>query len=224
MRKRNMAWAAGVAAAMGFGVAGNAAIVITEIWSGVAGPDHTSDWFELTNTGDAAVDPSTWFYDDESADPTEDSPLTGVSSIAPGESVVFLASWEDVTDVLDEAIASFRTVWGLGESVQVGSVTGGAGLGSGGDVVNIFDGNTAGAALLASQAYLFSDFASFVWNPVTKSWNDELAVAGRFGAYESLVTGGTDDLPAIGSPGLVPEPGALALMGIGGLMLIGRRR
>ena len=119
MKRRTQSLIA-VAAAMGLGSAAHANLIITEIWAGVTGPDHSADWFEVTNIGAETTDLSGVFYDDESADPTENSSLAGVSSIAAGESVIFLTSWEDDFASAMDATDSFAAAWGLDSSVQVG--------------------------------------------------------------------------------------------------------
>ena len=89
---------------------------ITEMWiGGLEGSEATSDWFEITNFGDTAATGLTadlLYYDDDSADPTKDDPLLGVDTIAAGESVVYLVSWEDDFD-LAAATDAFVAMWGL---------------------------------------------------------------------------------------------------------------
>jgi|GEM_PF-116254 len=105
---------------------------ITEIWPGNdPGSNLTSDWFEVTNVGDAAwtLADGALFFDDDSQDAGAADPLNGVTEIAPGESVVF---------VDDDTTAEFLSIW---ESVielgQVGTYAG-AGLSQGGDGVTLF--------------------------------------------------------------------------------------
>ncbi len=215
---------------LGLCASANAQVVITEIWpGGLSGDEQTPDWFELSNLGESTVTGvDTWFYDDNSFNPTENTPLTGVSEIAPGESVIFLTSWEDDFLTAEEAIAGFTAVWGAENltDVQIGTVAGGAGLSGGGDTVVIFDSNMAGANIIAQQTYLFADPASWFWNPDTMSWNDELSVIGVFGAIQSVLPAATNpDEAAIGSPGffdgetVIPIPSDLVITEIwsGGL-------
>lgn len=106
-------------------------------WSSGNSP-YGADWFELTNTGDAAVDVSGFKVDDDSHAFGSAVALRGVTSIAPGESVVFL---EDATPT-QTRVATFRDFW-FNDALprpQVGYYTGsGIGLSTGGDEVNIYD-------------------------------------------------------------------------------------
>ena len=143
---------------------------ITEIYAGTApktpgieGTFDTTEWFEVTNFGDTAADliANPVYYDDESADPTKNTPLLGVDSIAAGESVVFLLDWEsDINTVttneekLALAYSLFAEAWGELSGVQIGycDITAG-GLGSNGDTMYIFDSNLAGANVIDSAGY-----------------------------------------------------------------------
>jgi hypothetical protein len=191
-----------------------AQIAITEIWQGVDGPDHTGDWFEVTNFGDSPFDASDIYFEDDSFDPTDSAQLLGVTEIGPGESVVFVEGDAG-------AVELFREIWSLDMGIQVGSHTG-PGLSQGGDAVNIYDSQAPDAPLLASQVFgETAEGRSWFWNPSTKSWNDELSTAGVFGAYESGL--GEALFPAVGSPGVIPAPGAAALLGLAGLLAARRR-
>jgi uncharacterized protein YjiK len=124
-----------------------ASIVITEAspWSS-GNSAYKADWFELTNTGTTAVDITGWKIDDNSNSFGSAVALRGVTSIAPGKSVVFIEGPTDVGDgSADKAIdESFSTTW-FGTATPPAGVTignyGGAGVGlsTGGDAVNIFD-------------------------------------------------------------------------------------
>lgn len=215
------------AAALFVAVAGTAAadFEITEIWAGaLPGSEATSDWFEVTNLGGSAMSLAGTYYDDDSADPTKDDEVLGIGSVAAGESVILLVSWEDDYATFAEAKAAFNTAWGALPGVQIGYVDGGSGLGGGGDAAFLFDGNTAGANTLATAAY--SDDAqpeSFIYNPITGVFG-EFAQAGVFGAYESLVPASSSLLdPAVGSPGAIPAPASAALLGLAGLAARRRR-
>ena len=106
---------------------------ITEVMSS-SGTGGTVDWFELTNYGDTVADITGYKMDDNSFSFAASVALNGVTSIAPGESVIFLES------SLGAAIAGFRTFWDLGEAPQIGYYSGsGVGFSSGGDGVVVFD-------------------------------------------------------------------------------------
>lgn len=210
------------------GATASANLAITEIWAGgFAGAEATSDWVEITNFGASAVSLSGVYYDDDSADPTKDDELLGISSIGAGESVIVLISWEDDYASSSDAINAFTATWGAANiaGVQIGYVDGGSGLGGGGDAAFFFDGNASGANTIASQAYNGpTDPASFIYNPSSGTFGD-LAQAGVFGAFESVLPASDANAdPAIGSPGVVPTPASAALIGLGGLVATRRRR
>ncbi len=205
-------------------------VVVTEIWpGGLDGAEVWSDWFELTNYGDTAVDPSGWYYDDDSADPTKNDPVLGLSTIAPGESVIVLVSWEDDWTTYDNALAAFNAGWDVDNAltnVQIGYVDGGSGLGGGGggDEVWVFDSNASGANTIASQGYSNAQVESFVAQP-DGTWNNDYAQVGVWGAYESAIDATSDPLvgKAVGSPGVVvPEPATLLLV-VGATLMLRRR-
>ncbi len=66
-------------------------IVISEVapWSSSNSP-LAADWFEVTNTGSSAVDLTGWKMDDNSHSIANAVALNGVTSIAPGEAVIFI--------------------------------------------------------------------------------------------------------------------------------------
>ncbi len=113
---------------------GASALRITEVapWSS-GNSAIAADWFELTNTGATALDITGWKMNDSAASFGSAGPLTGITSIGAGESVifvdgsakppVFIAHWFGAT-----APAGF----------QIGYY-GGPGLSTGGDSVTIYD-------------------------------------------------------------------------------------
>jgi uncharacterized protein YjiK len=101
------------------------------------GDGYETDWFELTNAGSTAVDVSGWKMDDSSNAFGTAVPLEGVSTIEPGESVLFIETDEPAK------VGVFETAWFGTASVpglKVGTYHGsGVGLSSGGDAVNLFE-------------------------------------------------------------------------------------
>ncbi len=108
---------------------------ITEIWSGNGEGDNlTADWFEIKNDGPIAytLDLGGLYFDDESQDPNSAVLISGISSIAPGETVVAI----DAGDT-----ANFEAVWANYDlsGIQIGTYAG-AGLSGGGDAVTLWIG------------------------------------------------------------------------------------
>ncbi len=124
---------------------GTASLVISEVAPWSSGNSDASlrvDWFEVTNVGTATANITGWRMDDDSRSLNNSVALNGVTSIAPGESVIFL----ETTDLVGKS-AAFKTLWfgaNPPASLQIGSYGGsGVGLSTGGDQVNLFD--SAGA-------------------------------------------------------------------------------
>lgn len=193
---------------------------ITEMWPGNAvNPDLTADWFEITNYGDmawtAAVD-GDLYYDDESQDPNTADLISGIASIAPGESVIAID---------DDSDAEFRTVWGAVfdlTSVQIGTFSG-AGLGGSGDAVTLWIGDPLSTAPVDVQAYPDTDGSNDAsYDVILGAFS---TVGNAAGALATIATSG-DGTPAIGSPGVapVPLPAAVWLMlpALGGLLRLRR--
>ena len=104
-------------------------------------PALAADWFEVTNTGTSAVDLTGWKMDDNSHSIANAVALNGITSIAPGEAVIFI---ETADLAARPQAAAFRTLW-FGANpprvTQIGSYSGsGVGLSSSGDEVTLFDG------------------------------------------------------------------------------------
>lgn len=212
-----------LAAALVAGSAGLASgsIRITEyMYQGAGG---TGEFFELTNLGNAAIDLTGWRMIDDlpfnEAGPSDFFDLSFFGLVAAGESIIIT---EDTADF-------FRTNWNLDSSVRV---LGGLGVDSGrnlgrNDAVVIYDANDniVDQLFYGDQNFpgsIRTRFAS--GNPLAGAIGADdpfgwvLSVVGdEFGSYMSL----SGD---IGNPGFyIPAPGAVALLGFGGLMA-GRRR
>lgn len=208
-------------AAAGFAAAGTPGIRITEVFTGLSGEDGTQDWIEVTWTGAGTFDTGTVFYDDSGPSLGNAGRLDSFV-LNTGESAVFLLSDVPVDDIgFTLAVDEFAAIWG--GVARVGLTNGGGNLGQGGDSANLLD---AGGNVIASLAYDASGDLGTIEqiDGVTR-----LSVAGENGAY--LSNGFFNDnlgLPndtavLVGSPGVIPAPGALALLGLGGLVA-GRRR
>jgi hypothetical protein len=182
---------------------------------------YATDWFELTNFGSTAVSISGWKMDDNSNSFASSVALTGISSIAAGQSVIFTEN---------AATAAFLNTWFGGSSpagLQIGNYTGtGVGLGQGGDAVNIYNAsgvlqaNVVFGAADATSPYQTFDNAAGLNNTTLT----QLSVAGVNGAFVAA-----NDVAEIGSPGriaAVPEPEsfALALMALAVIGGLARKR
>ncbi len=180
--------------------AGVNGIIISEVapW-GSGSSSYATDWFEVTNTGSAAINITGWKMDDNSNSFTVSVALSGVTSIAAGESVIFQESASPAT-----AKTAFVAAWFGGTApagLQIGSYTGsGVGLSSAADAVNLFDASGALQANVsfgvspAAAAFATFDNAAGLNNAAIS----QLSVAGTNGA--TLVA---STPAAIGSPGKI---------------------
>lgn len=198
--------------AMLAGVAGvaSADLRITE-WAYQADP---GEYIELTNVGVSPIDMTGWSYDDDSRLPGVFD-LSGFGIIAPGESVILTEATAD----------AFRAEWNLSASVKiVGGYTNNLGRN---DEINIFN---AANDLIDRLTYGDQTFAGTIRTqgisgnalPADLGTNNVAAwffsqPGDIFGSYFSA-TG------SFGNPGFyIPAPGAVALIGMSGLIM-GRRR
>ncbi len=205
-------------------------IRLTEVMSS-SGVGGTADWWEITNYGTSSVDISGWKMDDNSFAFANSVALAGVTSIAPGESALFVESAAPLTD-----IPNFRAFWTgtAGSSVQIGSYTGsGVGLSSAGDGLVLFNATgtemtprvTFGAATTGSSFYYSYDSAG---SPATSP--NANALLSSLGVLDGQVTfNSATSLPQnIGSPGTainaVPEPSSIAFLGCAAALYAGLRR
>ena len=157
-----------------------------------------ADWFEVTNNGNAALDISGWKVDDSSNSFTAALALTGITSIAAGESVIFL---ETSATNAATIIANFKTTW-FGSNVpaglQVGSYTGtGIGLGTGGDAVNLFDSSGVVKANISFGAAA----TNYTFNNAASLNNSVVTTLSQVGVNDAFAA--ANDTVQIGSPGTV---------------------
>ena len=176
-----------------------ATVAITEVTPWSSGTTSVAaDWFEVTNYGTTALDITGWKVDDNSNLFTSALTLNGITSIAPGESVIFL---ETSSTNAATIIANFKSTWfgnNPPSNLQVGSYTGASiGLSTGGDAVNLFDANGNLKANVAFGAattnFSFNNAAGL--NNATITLLSQIGINGAFAAI--------NDLPQIGSPGNV---------------------
>jgi uncharacterized protein YjiK/2',3'-cyclic-nucleotide 2'-phosphodiesterase (5'-nucleotidase family)/phosphodiesterase/alkaline phosphatase D-like protein len=191
-------------------------IFVTEVapWSSGNSP-VAADWFELTNTGSAAVNITGWKFDDNSNTFANALTLNGITSIGAGESVVFIETTAATTPT---APAAFLTNW-FGTKpptgLQIGTYTGaGAGLSTAGDAVNIY--NAAGVLqtnLVFGASPASAPFATFnnaaLQNNATTSTLSAIGTNGASSVTNLLPT--SISVTEIGSPGRIAEAPAYTL-------------
>jgi hypothetical protein len=190
----------------------NAAIIISEVapWSSsTSNPvSFGSDWFELTNTGSAAVNISGWKMDDNSNSFASSVALTGVTSIAAGQSVVFIENSSVVN-------ASFSTRWFNSPSsgLVIGNYSGsGVGLSQSADAVNIYD---ASGVLQANVSFGASDTTVPLqtFDNAAGLNNTTISLLSTTGVNGAFVAANAAEIGSPGSISSVPVPAAVWLFG-----------
>ncbi|HRH48761.1 MAG TPA: SdiA-regulated domain-containing protein [Panacibacter sp.] len=175
------------------------AIIISEVapWSSGNSPVG-ADWFEVTNTTNTAIDITGWKMDDNSNSFATSVALNGITSIAAGESVIFI----ETADLPGKSAAFLSNWFGANPpaGLHIGSYTGsGVGLSSGGDAVNLF--NSAGV-LQANVTFGASPAGPFPTFNNAAGLNNaavsQLSVAGVNTAFAAV-----NSANEIGSPGSI---------------------
>ncbi len=201
----------------------SASIIVSEVSpSSSDNAPYAADWFELTNTGNSAVDITGWKMDDSSNSINNAVALKGVTSIAAGQSTVFVEDTNASSDATLDAL--FKSTW-FGSNVPAGFTIGnyggsGVGLSTGGDQVNIFDSSGTRQADVSFGAIANVNGPSFDNAAGINGTLTTRSVVGVNGAF--LASDGE-----IGSPGAiapVPLPATAWLLGSGMLGLMGMRR
>lgn len=180
----------------------------------------TADWFELTNYGDSAATITGYQMDDNSYNVANSVALTGVTSIDPGESVVFVEGTATTASV-------FKTNWSLGAVRKVGYYSGVAvGLSSSGDGVTIFTNNSAngGAELSGPFSGLIRVSFGAATSGTSFSWSYDASGNNTSPANGQLTTSGTTWLngstPMQGSPCATSAAPAVSSVSINDVSLI----
>ena len=223
------------AAALAVTAAGSLAsadVIITEIFYNLSGSEGgATEWIELHNTGNTAVDLTGWVYAD-TQDGQFSDPLPAGSSIAAGGTAIIVA----------QSAATFASIWGPGINVitYTGTlITLANGASATNETVAIFDAannliddvNFENATNgwpddnLFSSIYLLPSALSSSANDIGSNWAN--SAVGIDGAYEALILNpdiSNASVRDVASPGLIPSPGALALLGVGGLVATRRHR
>jgi hypothetical protein len=203
----------------------HAQIIISEV--DAAGSNgstgYAADWFELRNIGSSAVDITGWKMDDNSSSFSSAVALRGVTSIAAGQSVVFVEG--NATGTTDGTIdANFIMAWfgssGAPSGFTIGNYGGsGVGLGQSSDAVNIF--NSTGTAITA---------VTFGTSSLGQTFDNSAGLSGAITLFSAVGVNGAFTSAnglEVGSPGgvaPVPEPASLALVGLGVTALLNFRK
>lgn len=175
------------------------AISISEVASWSSGNAAVgADWFEVTNSGNAALDITGWKVDDSSNSLATAVDLLGISSIAAGESVIFIEA--DPADAAS-TIAKFKSAW-FGTSVpsglQIGTYSGsGIGLSGTADAVNLYD---ALGALRANVSFGVAT-NNITFNNAAGLNDSTITTLSQIGINDAFVA--ANDTNQIGSPGTV---------------------
>ena len=181
-----------------------AALYISEVapWSSGNSP-FLADWFEVTNSGSSAIDITGWKMDDNSNSFGSAVSLSGITSIAAGESVIFIETTTATGHDLASLSTAFINTWFGGTAptgLHIGGYQGsGVGLSTGGDAVNLFN---ASGQVQARVDFGTSSSAPFRTFNNAAGANDvvitQLSAVGQNGA-----TTASADVNEIGSPGTV---------------------
>jgi len=210
---------------------------ITEVMSS-SGVGGTADWFEVTNYGLSGVTATGFRMDDNSFTFASSVELIGVTSIAAGESVIFMES------AAGADIPGFRTFWGGSASTaQIGYYSGsGVGFSSNGDGVVVYDStgveqtpqtSFGSAAATPGQSFYwaYNPSGAFVLGSQSNGVVSTVGtIPGENGGISQTTYLSATALPQnTGSPGtaaVVPEPSTigLAAAGLGLAGLAARRR
>lgn len=198
------------------------AILITEVHpNGSSNASYAEDWFELTNFGATAINIGNWRVDDSSDSFGSAHELLEVTSIAPGQSVIFIEANEVDFQVTRD---SFVNAW-FGSNAPAGFAIGrysgpGIGLSSNGDAVNIFDssgGLITRVGFGSSVGFNTTTFDNSFGTSTNLTTFSSIGVNNAF-----LSSNGAE----IGSPGIaaIPEPTSLAALGLLSGIYVVRRR
>lgn len=157
-----------------------------------------SDWFEVTNNGTAPLDIIGWKVDDNSNSFTAALALTGITSIAAGESVIFIEA--DPADVAT-IVGNFKSTWfgtNAPTHLQIGTYSGsGIGLSTGGDEVNLFNAN----GNIMANVIFGSSTTNLTFNNALGLTNTTITTLSQIGVNDAFAA--VNDANQIGSPGSV---------------------
>jgi hypothetical protein len=218
--KKSLATAALLAAGL---ITTQAQLRITEVHSaGSSNPNYLADWFEVTNFGLSPVSLTGWKMDDNSFTFSSAVALRGVTSIAPGQSIVFLEG--NGTGSTDATINyNFISHW-FGGVAPIGLTLanyGGSsvGLSGSGDGVSLFDS----VGTIQAKVSFGATPGAFTFDNAAGLDNATISRLSKVGVHNAIMS--FDYMPTeVGSPGVVPEPTTMSLGMIGMAAMIFRKR
>ena len=200
------------------GAAATGSVYISEVapWSSGNSP-IAADWFEVTNGTSASVSIAGWKFDDNSHTFASAVALNGVTSLAPGESVIFIETASAAV------VNSFKSLWfgtNAPARIQIGTYSGsGVGLSTGGDEVNLYDASGVkqasvafGAATTAAPFLTFDNSAGLSGTGAQAA--PSISVFSASGTNGAFVAAG--DANEVGSPGTVIANAAPVITSNGG--------
>jgi hypothetical protein len=197
-----------------------AQLIISEVDAAGSSASYGADWFEVVNTGPLTINLTGWKMDDNSASFGSAVAIRGITSIAPGQAVIFLEG--NATGTTDATINSaFTTAWfggspppGLTLANYGGS---GVGLSTTADAVNLFD---SGGVLQASVSFGAST-PGFTFDNAQGLNNTTISQVSAVGVNGAFTSANSAE---VGSPSVVPEPGTMSLLTLAGAGLFALRR
>ncbi|HEY4277424.1 MAG TPA: lamin tail domain-containing protein [Conexibacter sp.] len=192
----------------------NFPLAITEVSpTGSGNTTYAADWFELTNDGSSTVNLAAWRIDDSHNDVTAGGTLTGVSTLAPGESAVFVEG-------TSATVAAFESAW-FGSDVPAGLqvgfyAAGSVGFSNNGDEVNLFDasgspvtGVAFGTAPSGGASFDNAAGVGSATHPLPTI--SDASVVGTNGAFSSTSGGEIGSPGTIGTAATPPAPTDVAV-------------
>jgi hypothetical protein len=158
-----------------------------------------ADWFEVTNTRAVAVDITGWKIDDNSQSPIGAAALNGITSINPGESVIFI----ETTDLAGKTTAFLNNWFGTNPpaGLKIGSYSGSGGLGTSGDQVNLYNATVATpqTSVLFGASPAATPFTTFDNSAGRNSLVTPISLLSAVGVNGAFIA--TNSATEIGSPG-----------------------
>lgn len=200
--------------ALAIAASSSASIRITEVMSS-SGTGGTEDWFEVTNYGSSDVDITGWRMDDSSFSFGASVALQGITSIAAGQSVIFVEGNA-------AGVAGFTSFWGGLSGVSVGYYSGpGVGFSSSGDGVVLY--NASGTETTARATFGAATTGSSFYFDLAPNNVGIVSTVGTIGTQLTFATTGTPvNIGSLGTAIAIPAPGAVALLAAAGT--VSRRR